>query len=271
MNQMKASSKEGRWRGCARRGLRPYRPTGSGALRGGQEADGCPGVRYRRSQRARWPRLPSPCWCGAGGRRVDSALTDRMVRWWARVWLRAAGARAAVDGLESVASVAPCVMVSNHQSNLDPIVHLATLPLSLRVLAKREMFRIWLLGPAIRTIGMIEVDRDSPDFPRIDRAAARDLAGRALAAGRPGGDDLAGWHDRRLQGRRLRHRGRQPRADPAGSHPWHLPDLAAGAERDPWWPGPRRHRKPAADQRHDTARRGHTAGSGPAGHLLSPP
>jgi 1-acyl-sn-glycerol-3-phosphate acyltransferase len=121
-------------------------------------------------------------WC-RGAARADSAATDRMVRWWARVWLRAAGARVVAGGLESVASVGPCVVVSNHQSNLDPIVHLATLPLSLRVLAKREMFRIWLLGPAMRTIGMIEVDRVSPDFRRIDLAAARDLAaGHSLLA-----------------------------------------------------------------------------------------
>ena len=121
-------------------------------------------------------------WC-RGAARADSAVTDRMVRWWARVWLRAAGARVVAGGLEPAASAAPCVVVSNHQSNLDPIVHLATLPLSLRVLAKREMFRIWLLGPAMRTIGMIEVDRDSPDFRRIDQAAARDLAaGHSLLA-----------------------------------------------------------------------------------------
>jgi 1-acyl-sn-glycerol-3-phosphate acyltransferase len=121
-------------------------------------------------------------WC-RGAARADSALTDRLVRWWARVWLRAAGVRVTSEGLESVASFAPCVVVSNHQSNLDPIVYLATLPLSLRILAKREMFRIWLLGPAMRTIGMVEVDRDSPDLPRIDQAAARDLAaGHSLLA-----------------------------------------------------------------------------------------
>jgi 1-acyl-sn-glycerol-3-phosphate acyltransferase len=114
-------------------------------------------------------------WCRVAARAV-SAVTDRMVRWWAGVWLRAAGAQVVVGGLESAASGAPCVVVSNHQSNLDPIVHLATLPLSLRVLAKREMFRIWLLRPAMRTIAMIEVDRGSPDFRRIELAAARDLA-----------------------------------------------------------------------------------------------
>ena len=114
-------------------------------------------------------------WC-RGAARADSALTDRMVRWWAGVWLRAAGARVAAHGLEHLRSVGPCVFVCNHQSDLDPIVLLRTLPVSLRVLAMRELFRIPLFGPAMRTIGMIEVDRASPDFGRIDRAAARDLA-----------------------------------------------------------------------------------------------
>ena len=108
--------------------------------------------------------------------RTDSAATEGIVRWWAAVWLRAAGARVVVRGLEHVRPGTAYVVVSNHQSNLDPMVHLATLPLSLRVLAKREMFRIWLLGPAMRAIGMIEVDRDSPDLGQIDQAADRDLA-----------------------------------------------------------------------------------------------
>lgn len=118
-----------------------------------------------------------------GASRADSAATDRMVRWWAAVWLRAAGARVAIDDLEHLRTAAPCVVVSNHQSNLDPIVHLRVLPLSLRVLARRGLFRIWLFGPALRTIGMIEVDRESPDFRQIDQAAAQDLAaGHSLLA-----------------------------------------------------------------------------------------
>ena len=118
-----------------------------------------------------------------GPRRADSAATDRIMRWWAAVWLRAAGARVATGGLEHMRAAAPCVVVSNHQSNLDPIVHLRALPLSLRVLARHGLFRIWLFGPALRMIGMIEVDRASPDFRQIDRAAARDLAaGHSLLA-----------------------------------------------------------------------------------------
>ena len=85
-------------------------------------------------------------------------------------------ARVVVHGLEHVEPAATYVVVSNHQSNLDPMAHLQALPLSLRVLAMRELFQIVLLGRAMRTIGMIEVDRGSPDFRQIDDAAARLLA-----------------------------------------------------------------------------------------------
>lgn len=111
-----------------------------------------------------------------GPARADSAATDRVVRWWAAACLRAAGARVTADGLGHAGAGAVCVVVSNHQSALDPIAHLRTLPLSLRVLAMGELFRIPVLGRAMRTIGMIEVDRASPDVRRIDEAAARSLA-----------------------------------------------------------------------------------------------
>lgn len=121
-------------------------------------------------------------WC-RGAARADSPATDRIVRWWARVCLRAAGAQVAADGLEHLSAAAPCVIVSNHQSLLDPIVHLHALPVSLKVLAMRELFQIPLLGPAMRAIGMIEVDRESPDFGEIDADAARALAaGHCLLA-----------------------------------------------------------------------------------------
>ena len=87
-----------------------------------------------------------------------------------------AGARVVVRGLEHLDPAATYVVVSNHQSILDPIVHLRMLPLSLRALAMGELFQIPVLGRAMRTTGMIEVDRDCPDFGQIDAAAARSLA-----------------------------------------------------------------------------------------------
>jgi 1-acyl-sn-glycerol-3-phosphate acyltransferase len=114
-------------------------------------------------------------WCRGPGR-ADSAGTDRIVRWWAAAVLRVAGARVVVHGLERIEPATTYVVVSNHQSNLDPIAHLQALPLSLRILAMRELFQIPLLGRAMGTAGMIEVDRESPDVRQIDDAAARSLA-----------------------------------------------------------------------------------------------
>ena len=118
-----------------------------------------------------------------GPGRADSVVTDRIVRWWAGVWLRAAGAQVESLGLEYVSGAAPCVVVSNHQSCLDPIVAVRVLPVSLRALAARELFRIPLFGSAMRMTGTIEVDRESPDFREIDTDAAGALAaGHSLLA-----------------------------------------------------------------------------------------
>jgi 1-acyl-sn-glycerol-3-phosphate acyltransferase len=95
-----------------------------------------------------------------GPARADSPVTGQIVRWWAAVLLRAPGARVVVRHPGHVRPRTVYVVVSNHQSNPDSMVHLRVLPPGLRVLARREMFRIWLPGPAMRAIGMIQVDRD---------------------------------------------------------------------------------------------------------------
>jgi len=114
--------------------------------------------------------------CLGRGRR-DGAGADRVLRWWAGGCLRAAGARVMVHGLSAgLESVGPCVVVANHQSVLDPVTQVKALPLSLRILAMRELFQIVLLGRALRTIGMIEVDRDSPSLRSIVKSVAESFA-----------------------------------------------------------------------------------------------
>ena len=50
-----------------------------------------------------------------GPARASSAATEAIVRWWAAAWLRAAGARVAVRGLEHVRPGTTYVVVSNHR------------------------------------------------------------------------------------------------------------------------------------------------------------
>jgi len=82
---------------------------------------------------------------GRAGRLRAHRPDGGVVGW---VWLRAAGAQVAAHGLGHHGSAGSCVAVCNHQSTLDPIVVLRTLPLPLRVLAMRELFRIPLSAAA---------------------------------------------------------------------------------------------------------------------------
>ena len=74
------------------------------------------------------------CTSCRGPARAYSALTDQMnlVRLWAAVGLLAAGARIAVHRPERVRLGTAYVVVSNHQSNLDPMVHVPLRPHSPR-------------------------------------------------------------------------------------------------------------------------------------------
>jgi 1-acyl-sn-glycerol-3-phosphate acyltransferase len=113
--------------------------------------------------------------CRGVGRR-DSPGTERLLRWWAGGCLRAAGARVVVHGLSGLDSAGPCVVVANHQSGLDPVTQISALPLSLRILAMKELFQIAVLARALRTVGMIEVDRDSPSLQLIIKSVTEALA-----------------------------------------------------------------------------------------------
>jgi 1-acyl-sn-glycerol-3-phosphate acyltransferase len=119
--------------------------------------------------------------CCRPARRTSTAAVDRTVRRWASAWLRAAGARVTIQGAENIDRTLAYTVVCNHQSNIDSMALLATLPLSLRFLAKTEMFRTPVLGQVMRAAGMIEVDRAAPDARQIEEAAARCVkAGQSL-------------------------------------------------------------------------------------------
>lgn len=78
---------------------------------------------------------------------------------WSRAWLAAAGVELIVEGTENVDPGRSYVVVANHSSALDIMACFRALPIPIRFLAKRELFRIPLLAPAMRAIGIIEVDR----------------------------------------------------------------------------------------------------------------
>jgi 1-acyl-sn-glycerol-3-phosphate acyltransferase len=96
---------------------------------------------------------------------------------WSRGWLRCAGVRLQIEidpaEAERLDREGPWVILANHQSLLDIPVLLASLPVPVRFLAKRSLFRIPVFGQAIAAAGFIPVDRGNRE--RAGRAFVRAL------------------------------------------------------------------------------------------------
>ncbi len=65
---------------------------------------------------------------------------------WGRSILRACGIHVDLEGLENVTGCGSCVLISNHLSNFDIWCTLATLPKTVRFVAKKELTRIPIFG-----------------------------------------------------------------------------------------------------------------------------
>ncbi|MFP3915699.1 MAG: lysophospholipid acyltransferase family protein [Actinomycetota bacterium] len=90
-----------------------------------------------------------------------SPLLQRITRVWSGTWLAAAGVDLEVTGTENIDGRSSYVVVANHSSTLDIMACFRAIPLPIRFLAKKELFRIPLLSTAMRAIGIIEVDRQA--------------------------------------------------------------------------------------------------------------
>jgi 1-acyl-sn-glycerol-3-phosphate acyltransferase len=82
---------------------------------------------------------------------------------WVRAILWSCGIRVESSGLENVDPAQPCIFMSNHQSVIDIAAILASIPVSARFVAKRELTRIPLFGWALPLSGQIIVDRGNRD------------------------------------------------------------------------------------------------------------
>ncbi len=84
---------------------------------------------------------------------------DQAGRRWARGLIRAAGVKVTTVGLEGVPTDRPVVYVSNHQSFFDILALAATVPGTMRFVAKKEFQKIPILGPAMKSAKQIFIDR----------------------------------------------------------------------------------------------------------------
>jgi 1-acyl-sn-glycerol-3-phosphate acyltransferase len=80
-------------------------------------------------------------------------------RLWANLNLWAAGVRVRLKGFENLNSDQAYVFLSNHQSGFDILALMGRLRVQFAWLAKEELFRIPILGHAMRAAGYIPIDR----------------------------------------------------------------------------------------------------------------
>jgi 1-acyl-sn-glycerol-3-phosphate acyltransferase len=90
-----------------------------------------------------------------------SPVIERIIRVWSRIWLVASRTALVVEGQDNIDPDRSYIVVANHLSALDIMACLLAVPLPIRFLAKKELFRIPVLAQGMRMVGIIEVDREA--------------------------------------------------------------------------------------------------------------
>lgn len=120
---------------------------------------------------------------------ITIALVTRRSDWahlcgrlWGNVNLWAAGVTVDVQGLENLDPHKPVVYAANHQSWFDIFAILGKLPVQFRWLAKEELFRIPIMGYAMRLIGYVPIDRSDRKkaFQSLEEASQRVREGTSI-------------------------------------------------------------------------------------------
>lgn len=94
-----------------------------------------------------------------GGR---GAFAHRCARWWSLLILKTTGVEVEAIGLERIDRTRAAVYVANHQSIYDIPILFWTLPVDLRILAKKSLGQFPFLGWHLSRAGHVLVDRKSP-------------------------------------------------------------------------------------------------------------
>src|SRR5437870_5313723 len=104
---------------------------------------------------------------------LATAMGYRLVRGFIRLLLWLFYRRVDVVGAERIPSSGPLIIAANHHNSLvDPMLIMATFPRRLTVLANAPLFRHPLVGPFLRAVGGLPVNRrkEAGDDPRKNEA-----------------------------------------------------------------------------------------------------
>jgi 1-acyl-sn-glycerol-3-phosphate acyltransferase len=110
----------------------------------------------------------------------DVSLLYRMFMFGAWNGVRLAGVRVQTIGLDKLDTARTYIFMSNHVSNLDPPITVPLIPKRTSVLVKKELFRVPILGRAMRMGSLLPVDRGNRDAGIEAVRAAKQVVGQGL-------------------------------------------------------------------------------------------
>lgn len=113
------------------------------------------------------------------GKHGTMEVYDRRIDAWSKQLLDDAAVELETRGEEHLASDEAFVVMSNHQSHYDVVVLFQVLRRRVRMVAKKELFRVPIFAGAMRAAGFIEIDRSNHQ----KAIAALDAAEEALKRG----------------------------------------------------------------------------------------
>jgi 1-acyl-sn-glycerol-3-phosphate acyltransferase len=90
-----------------------------------------------------------------------SHMVTLLTRLWGQLIINTCGVKVEIVGLENLAGLKSCVLVSNHQSFFDIFAIGAYIPGEPRFVAKKELLKIPLLGFALKHSENIIIDRET--------------------------------------------------------------------------------------------------------------
>lgn len=93
----------------------------------------------------------------------DVRVLYRLFMWgtWAGVWIT--GVRVQTIGLDRFDHSRSYIFMTNHVSNLDPPIQIPLIPKRTSVMVKKELFKVPILGRAMRMGSLVPVDRGNRD------------------------------------------------------------------------------------------------------------
>jgi len=100
--------------------------------------------------------------------------------------------RARATGVENIPLEGPLIIACNHLAYLDPPVMGCFSPRAISYMAKRELFELPILGPAIAAAGAYPVDREGSPTGAIKRSVEVLRAGGCIGIFPEGGRNQAG-------------------------------------------------------------------------------